>query len=98
MKYVQTQRDMSDAAFIASVALVNQRRGLALIAETGPYGYSILPESTPDAQFGFGWSSTQVHRTIWELSLLCPDGHATLPGDAYCPECGAAIATEEDAA
>jgi len=85
--YVHTTRNHSDAVTAAAVAFVNRAWGWNLAYEPNQYGRMAI---TNDGLRGncSGWQSQDVYRTLYSLSLICPIGHATLPGDAYCPDCG----------
>ena len=90
-KYVQTQRSFSPASYAATVAYVNRRYGWAL--QLGAYPCTIEPTSDGPRGNCSGWKSEEIWRTFSPLSLLCTACHVgTLPGDAYCPACGAKLA------
>ncbi len=96
-KYVHPRRDISPEARRAAVAEVNHRFGWSLRSVTKQHGSHIWEEldHASDVHTGSGWQSDWVNRTLSESSMLCPDcGAATLPGDAFCPECGTDIGTE----
>lgn len=102
-KYVMTQREYSDDARRAAVAHVNRYWGQSLRLVTRTYGdrqwEEIDPASDAHKPNGWGYWSDEVNATLYAASMLCPDcGAHTLPGDAYCPQCGHALAQEEDAA
>ncbi len=89
VKYVQTQRDNSVAATIATIENINRLFGPALTYELTDYGVRYECDYTHrDAQY----CRDKVYRDLHRTSLVCPcQQHPILPGDAYCPECGCAI-------
>lgn len=92
--WVQCERSMTPAARDACVAHVNQRRGWNLQIEEMKYGgYRYLN----DEYIGNGWQSEYVWRTFYVTSLECGECHTTdlLPGDRFCPQCGAGLPSEE---
>jgi len=94
-KYVQTRREISRAAYAAAIDLVNRRFGWSLVLH--PEWVGVTNES--DQHTGHGWRSQEINRLLHPLCLVCLFcGAATLPGDAYCPMCGASLAEKEEAA
>lgn len=84
--YVQAHRSYSREAINAMIECLNAARGFHLRPATGPLDL-VDPES--DEYTGNGYASHEIHRTFWHLSLVCRHCRgATMPGDAYCPECG----------
>lgn len=102
-KFVQAQRDMSAEAQRAIVDYLNRTMygyNLRLIEREyrGRTWLEIDPSSDAPRGNNSGWQSHDIWREFSAMSLVCPDcGAATLPGDAYCPQCGHAL-TQEDAA
>jgi len=92
-KYVQTNRRVSSAATLAAVAYLNKH-----------YGYSIETVEHPATQYHVAWvdvldgpamlptnrwASNEVNSLANGSSMLCRHCAAhTLPGDAFCPDCG----------
>lgn len=94
-KYVQAQRSISNAAYIAIVDQLNQRYGwtLEVVIQQGYKGHT-YPQITNDEPLGncSGYKSQEVHRTFYTLTLTCGYcKHGTLPGDRYCPDCGESL-------
>jgi len=82
VEYVFADRTISPEAFAAAVDLLNQTRaGDALVVAHGPDGGGM--GVTAGRQAG-----QDVRRTIDDLPLICRGGHAILPGDHVCPDCG----------
>ena len=89
VKYVMTQRNDSAEARQLIVDQLNARYGWNL--EIGDYG-----AIRNDHHTGHGWASHEIYRTFNDLSLVCPAcGSPTLPGDRFCPDCGASLPAED---
>jgi hypothetical protein len=95
VKYVLTQRSHSPETFAALVAHINQRYGYAL--EIDPKYGGFTRESDKLRGNGSGWQSGDVHRAFYKLSLVCPACKTpTQVPDKFCPECGAALTSDDD--
>jgi len=82
--YVFAHRTISPGAFAAAVDLLNQTRaGDALVVDHGPDGRGVMVTAGHRA-------GQDVRRTLEDLPLICRGGHAILPGDHVCPDCGQA--------
>lgn len=92
-KYVSTDRHYTDEARRAALAYVNRRWGWDLRFIERQYGTQTWIEIDPlsDAHMdnGRGWRSFEVGLELQKATLLCSCCTAdTLPGDAFCPQCG----------
>lgn len=95
-KYVMTRRDISRAIYAATIDLLNRRFGWDLVIH--PEWNNVTNESDRPMDNGYGYRSHEIHRTLQDTPLVCTCGAATLPGDAYCPMCGAALTERDDLA
>ena len=85
-KYVHCQRSQSRDAYRATVAMLNARRGWALVVDEDA-AYNCLASGEECAPYGYARDT--IFRTFHTCSCVCPDCKAaTLPGDQYCPACG----------
>ena len=88
VRYVQTRRSTSRPALVNLVQQLNKYRGFHLKVSTA----SDWIDPWSDEHTGIGQASHEIRRTFHSMPLVCPTNkHATLPGDAYCPECGDAL-------
>ncbi len=87
VKFTFSNRSYSRDAYAAAIAETNRHWGWNLTMH--PEYIRVDHESDGPRGNGSGWQSQDVYRLIHVISLLCPTGHALLPGDRYCPECGA---------
>jgi hypothetical protein len=90
-KFVQTDRGYTDDARRAALAYVNRYWGWDLRFIEREYRGRTWLEIDPDSDnsTGHGWQSQEVNAVLAKTSLTCPTCHAaTLPGDAFCPQCG----------
>lgn len=93
-KYVQTQRRTTPEALAAGVALINFRYGWEIRIDGNGW-----IDRDSDKHTGHGWQSHEVLREIHKMSMVCAACNApTLPGDAFCPDCGASLGEEAQAA
>ncbi len=103
VKYVQEDRTMSDDAQRAIVAYLNRVWGYTLRLVERTYGdtrwIEVDPASDARRSNNYGWQSHDIGLVYQDMSLMCTDcGAATLPYDAFCPQCGHALTVDEAAA
>ncbi len=89
-KYVHGQRSYSPAAYDAIVPILNSYWGWSLVRATDKY--SIVTRESDVFMPGQGMQSHEINRTLQYMSLVCGYcKHGTLPGDKFCPDCGASL-------
>ena len=91
VRYAHASRSQSPEARQAIIDAINARFGWAL--RDHPRGGI---DGETDAFTGNGYRSDEINRAFWNLSLVCPAcGSPTLPGDRFCPDCGASLPAED---
>lgn len=98
-KYVQTQRSVSDAATLAAVAYLNKHYGYTIetIAHEATKYSNAWVGVVDDAMLPTNrWPSMEVNSTCHHTSMICRHcGAHTLPGDAFCPDCGNVLGCDD---
>ncbi len=94
VKYIQTQRGHSAAAYRDMVSILNAYWRWNLVIDE-ICGYNVIIDG--DHHHGNGWASQEIYRKLMTYSLVCTECKAaTLPSDKFCPQCGASVAQAED--